>query len=366
MDGKDARADRRRLLLVEDEPELRRALRRVFSEQYDVHEARDGVEGLELAQRLKPEVVISDQRMPQMDGVEMLRRLRCELPRTIRILVTGYRDYQPVVRAVNTAHIHHFVEKPFNIDELRMVVGTLVRNAELEAEREELLEQLRSTVEQLEARNAELRRKESELAAQVAARTLDLRQSNEGLRRANDRLRELALRDGLTGLFNHRAFMEQLARELSRCRRYARPFSLLFLDLDDFKIVNDTHGHRVGDDVLRGVAELLCSGPTALRHSDFSARYGGEEFCVILPETSFDGGCATAERIRRGLEQFPWLERVPQLIHPLTVSVGVAGFPDHADSTEGLLEAADAALYEAKRSGKNRVAFAQLSTSLTA
>ncbi|MFC1706837.1 diguanylate cyclase [Planctomycetota bacterium] len=345
----------RRLLIVEDEKGLRGLVRRTFGDTFEVHEAGDGVAGLEAVKELRPEVVIADQRMPKMSGVELLTRVKEQLPLTVRILITGYDDYGPVVDALNAANVHHYFEKPFHMHDLRAVTEAMVRSCDLERQRDELLGKLQESVRELEQSNASLRNKEAELEELVQRRTQDLERRNEELRAANDQLSHLAVRDGLTGLFNHRYFVEHADLEIARSRRYKREFSLLFLDVDNFKRVNDQFGHQAGDAVLRRLGELLASQPHGLRQSDFSARYGGEEFCVLLPETPLDGARIKAERLREAVEAEDWSKLDPPAQGPLTVSIGVATFPDHGTTSRELLASADAALYEAKGSGKNKV-----------
>ena len=175
-----------------------------------------------------------------------------------------------------------------------------------------------------------------------------------GLKEANIKLRELAIRDELTGLHNHRYFQDQLEQELTRCRRFKHPLSLLLLDLDFFKKVNDTYGHPAGDHVLREVGKTLTG---LVRLSDTVARYGGEEFAIILPETSTSGGKVLAQRVRRGIEQLQ-ISFDKQPI-PITVSIGLAS-TDTADETRSkaeIISKSDQALYKAKQEGRNRVAF---------
>jgi diguanylate cyclase (GGDEF)-like protein len=161
----------------------------------------------------------------------------------------------------------------------------------------------------------------------------------------------LAIQDGLTGLFNSRHFYNELKKEMERCERYGKPVSLILFDIDDFKKVNDTLGHQVGDHLLRELALIL---PTLTRKTDLSARYGGEEFAVLLPETSREHALATAERIRAKVEThvYPGIE-LPR--GKMTISLGVATFPYDAASPKEFVRATDIALYAAKRAGKNRV-----------
>ncbi|HEY5546450.1 MAG TPA: diguanylate cyclase [Gemmatimonadaceae bacterium] len=168
----------------------------------------------------------------------------------------------------------------------------------------------------------------------------------------NQRLEELAQTDPLTKALNRRALGERLAAEMERVRRYSTTLSLLLIDLDHFKQINDTHGHLAGDDVLIEVAALL---QRVVRAVDIVARYGGEEFVVVLPETGAPGAEAFAERLRELIEEesFAVFRGAPIR---LTTSIGVACFPGFAvDSVEDLLANADQALYRAKADGRNRV-----------
>ena len=165
------------------------------------------------------------------------------------------------------------------------------------------------------------------------------------------RMANLAISDGLTGLFNHRHFYELLQVEIERSERYSHQFSLLMIDADSLKKTNDTYGHLVGDQVLRELADLLLQ---ETRESDMVARYGGDEFTVILPESPIDRAEALAQRLRWLVEEHKFMcgaERIE-----FTISVGVTSFvPGQRTTVEGLVGRADRALYEAKAGGGNRV-----------
>lgn len=166
------------------------------------------------------------------------------------------------------------------------------------------------------------------------------------LRHTQEQLGRLATHDQLTGVLNARAFQEQLTQELERNRRYPRPLALLYLDLDDFKVVNDSHGHQTGDAVLRLVADAMRS---SVRQADVVGRLGGDEFAVLMPETDALLANAAAGRLAAGLR------RVFQGTPTVTASIGVVSCHGTEAGPDELLRRADQAMYEAKRAGKDRV-----------
>jgi len=163
-------------------------------------------------------------------------------------------------------------------------------------------------------------------------------------------LARMATTDGLTGLHNHRMFQERLTEEILRAERYKRRLFLLLLDIDHFKLFNDTYGHQTGDEVLRIIASVIRG---SVRKVDFAARYGGEEFVIILPETDCENAFRVAERIREKVERY--VIDVGGHKTRLTVSIGISCFPQDAIQKEDLIRKADAALYLAKERGRNRV-----------
>ena len=167
-------------------------------------------------------------------------------------------------------------------------------------------------------------------------------------------LRQQAIRDPLTGLFNRRYMEETLERELRRAERRKVSLGVVMFDLDHFKKFNDTFGHPAGDVVLREIGAFL---QTRVRVEDIACRYGGEEFLVILPEASLDDTRKRAEQLRKGIKQLH-VRYHDQALGAVTVSLGVAVFPDHASTTEAIVRGADAALYRAKGEGRDRVVVA--------
>jgi diguanylate cyclase (GGDEF)-like protein len=192
-----------------------------------------------------------------------------------------------------------------------------------------------------------------EIVAEAASNALERAELFESIQRANERLEVLATTDGLTGLFNHRRFRERLAEEVERALRYDTPLACMIFDVDDFKLVNDKHGHLVGDRVLCEIAERTAR---TVRRSDIVARYGGEEFVVIMPQTTREGAMAQAERLRVEVANEPFGGTGTHLT--VTISVGVSTLDRDTElDSEAIILKADRALYRAKGTGKNRVEF---------
>jgi len=166
------------------------------------------------------------------------------------------------------------------------------------------------------------------------------------------RTQEMANCDGLTNLYNKRFFLERLGEEIRQAEKGHHPVSVFIFDLDNFKHYNDSQGHQAGDEVLKITGQILRD---TVRPDDLPARYGGEEFIVIWARTSKDDGVAAAERIRRKVAEYPYPNRESQPLKIISLSGGVATFPDDGRTGADLIKAADAALYEAKRDGRNRV-----------
>jgi len=183
------------------------------------------------------------------------------------------------------------------------------------------------------------------ILALVAENLLTREYANEGLLR-------FAFTDYLTGLRTRGYFEQQLELEFKRAERKQQKFSLLMIDIDHFKVLNDTHGHHVGDQLLRDVTSILMKD---MREVDTVARYGGEEFVIILPETTESGAVFVAQRLRRAVEQAKFFAGSPHSVQHLTISIGVAVYDTDAQFKRDLIEFADAALYAAKHAGRNRV-----------
>jgi diguanylate cyclase (GGDEF)-like protein len=163
-----------------------------------------------------------------------------------------------------------------------------------------------------------------------------------------ERTKQLAYLDGLTGIFNRRFFEMRIQEEIQRAGRYETELSVVMLDLDHFKRLNDEFGHLLGDEVLRQVSVIF---QNHLRKGDVCCRYGGEEFALLLPNTSTENAIEVADKLRRTVETWVF----PGVARPLTLSAGVAGFPQHGNTRDEIIAAADNALYLAKQTGRNRV-----------
>jgi diguanylate cyclase (GGDEF)-like protein len=199
-----------------------------------------------------------------------------------------------------------------------------------------------------------------QLEAKVRTRTKELKTANSALEDANqnlakavDELERLASTDGLTSLTNHRTFQEKLAEELRRSERSKSPLTILMIDVDHFKTYNDMHGHPAGDKVLVQVARIF---EESLRNTDVVARYGGEEFAVLLIDTPLSFGAKVADKLRNSIRQAKFMgAEHSQPNQRITISMGMAGWPVHGTTPASLVEAADQALYDAKRAGRDQV-----------
>lgn len=272
---------------------------------YDVTLVPDGAQAwVAMSQDMAPELLILDWMMPEIDGTELCRRIRERepVPYPYILLVTAKDEKQDVVRGLD-AGADDYLTKPFDRSELRARLN-------------------------------------------VGKRILRLQRE---LIQAREELRFRATHDVLTGVWNRGALLEMLHRELERGARSGTPTAVLMLDLDHFKLVNDTYGHLAGDAVLREVARRMLDH---VRTYDFVGRYGGEEFLIVLPGCSREQVEHSAERIRCAVSGEP----VPgESCHiPVTVSIG-ASVADHGEGEQEILSAADKALYQAKVAGRNRI-----------
>jgi diguanylate cyclase (GGDEF)-like protein len=305
--------------------------------------AQSAKDALELVDELHREgeplaVMIADQIMPGMKGVELLEEVHKRSPGTTKILLTGQAGLDAVVAAINKAGLNRYIPKPWDEPDLRLTVENLLKTFRLHRQNELLFEDLKR-------KNTELELAKSHLEEKVKERT-------HLLEEANARLGLLAVTDGLTGLFNHRFFHEQLLQAVERSLRSGTPVALLMIDVDHFKKYNDRQGHPAGDEALRTVARSISEDR---RTVDVVARYGGEEFAVVLHDVTREQAVELADKMRLRVASAPIAHADQQPLGRLTVSIGVAACPQDAQTAEALLEAADVALYRAKKSGRDTV-----------
>jgi len=313
--------DRISILIADDEEIIRDLLtEHLTDEGFRVLAVPSGEEALEVFRQDPNHLVITDIRMGGMSGVQLLEEIKKMDADAQVIMITSHASLDTAVATLR-AGAYDYVHKPF--EDLDQVTEVVIRAMD----KIQLIHQNRQLIESLE-------------------------QNNLMMEKSNKALTELAVRDGLTGLFNLRHFMEILNEELTRTARYGRTLCLIMLDVDHFKIYNDTHGHPAGDEVLKTLADIITS---RLRDVDRSARYGGEEFVLLLPETDRKSGKVVAEDIRAQMESYPFKGRESQPLGAVTVSFGVAQFPSDGEDAAVLIKQADDALYRAKNGGRNQV-----------
>jgi diguanylate cyclase (GGDEF)-like protein len=285
------------VLLVEDDPDKQMLLKVALEMAgYNVHTADDGVEGLLAVESMQPDLIVTDVMMPNMDGYEMVRRVRANpstrfIPVIIQTAARG--DTDDVRRGAEVGALGYITD-PTDLDLLLARARTLL-----------------------------------------------------DFKNYLDTCEEQVFTDDLTGLYNRRRFKRELGRALLRAKQTRRPACLLIFDIDNFKRINDTYGHKVGDLVITAMATPL---QAIKQGKDIAARIGGEEFAIILPDTNLPGGLEVAERIRLAIKEL----RVSS-VETITVSCGVAEYPLCAVDDDSLFIVADAALYQAKDKGRDRV-----------
>lgn len=312
-----------RILLIDDDPLiLRRLTHHLDKEGQQVLTATNGQAGLQLALVAKPQIVITDWMMPEMDGLALCRALReARFGQLLYIIVLTMQEEEEHLVAAFDAGADDYLVKPYS----RRVLEARIRGGE----------RLIRLSQQIECEKEENRRYLAELAVM------------------NRRLREAALTDPLTELPNRRYAMEHVFKEWAASERSGFPLACLMVDVDHFKRFNDCHGHELGDKVLRDTAAVLRG---AARTNDLACRFGGEEFVVICANTDRASANRLAERLRRAVELHG--RRVFAAGVPLTVSIGVAVRRAQMKSSSELLKAADLALLRAKSNGRNRVCMA--------
>jgi diguanylate cyclase (GGDEF)-like protein len=290
------------LLIIDDQPVNIRVLSELFSDEFDIFMANNGLQGIAKCYKLLPDIVLLDIVMPGIDGYEICKRLKSD-PITADIpiiFVTAHFDESEEVRGFELGAID-FIHKPIN----PVITKARVHNQLV-------------------------------------------------LKQQKDLLREIALLDGLTGISNRRKFNEELQANWSQCARDKQPLSMLIIDVDFFKLYNDLYGHLMGDECLKLIAQTIKD--SVQRPYDLVARYGGEEFACLLPKTPLPGADNLAEKILSNIYALKIEHADSPIDKFVTVSIGVAcKTPQIELSPERLVEAADQQLYISKQHGRNQI-----------
>jgi diguanylate cyclase (GGDEF)-like protein len=308
------------ILVVDDDPAVLLMLKKLLSSDgHGVHTASNGEDALRIMLEYQPRILITDWLMGGMDGLELVRTLReTEMGQGIYvIMLTSQHQDENLIHAFDSG-VDDFIIKPIEptILRARLKAGLRIINVQrkLEQDRDQL----------------------HRLAAELTI--------------AHQHARESALTDSLTGLYNRRYAMDRLSKEWMASERNRKPLSIMVLDIDHFKLINDTHGHHVGDVVLKHVSETL---KELSRGPDVPCRIGGEEFLIIIPETGMAGALQYAERIRTELGHR--VIETEGIKLNLTVSIGIAQKSEDIETVDQLLKMGDEAMYRAKHEGRNRV-----------
>jgi diguanylate cyclase (GGDEF)-like protein len=297
-----------KILVVDDEESVRHTITELLEiKNFCVTATESAEHALKLLEQTAFDLVLSDLLMPKIDGIALAKTIKEMGLKVPVVVMTGYASIETAVESMK-AGASDFITKPFNLDQITIVINRTLENKKLHqlAQEREYFEHLSNT-------------------------------------------------DGLTELYNHRYFQNILNIEVERERRYKRPLSLLMIDIDNFKLCNDTHGHLMGDVVLQQVGTLV---KKSTRGCDYVARYGGEEFAVILPETTKQEALVVAERIRASIAEHLFTTSTGKSIGNVTVTIGLSSFPEDAQDRVDLIDKADQSLYQGKTLGKNRICVA--------
>ena len=282
------------VLIIEEDDNTFSLLKDILEKGiYKIWRVTTGKEALNMIKNFYCPLIITELQISDMSGIEFVKRVKRTSGSINIVAITSYSFLNLGVKALQQGAFWYLL-KPLNVDEAKLIIKRAIENACL------------------------------------------LIQAGKG-----NYYKEMSLIDGLTGVYNHRYFYEMLDWHIAHMRRYPQTFSMLMVDIDNFKKFNDTKGHQEGDRILRGTADALVS---LLRDDDLVFRYGGEEFTVILPRTEQNNAIKVAQRV---------VNLVKKKL-PITISTGVSTFLDSSDTRVGIVKCADKALYRAKKEGKDR------------
>lgn len=299
------------ILVVDDNEDLRNLIKLALEMgEYSCSAAASGQEALQILSETKMDLVITDIMMPGMDGKQLTHLIREQHEADV-IVISGFAEnftYEEIIRWGAS----DFMQKPVKIAELLIRVKRVLHERTLVHQRNRILEELQ----------------ESE-----------------------KRLQQLSITDELTQLYNVRHFQSQLEVEVDRANRYKHPLTLLMIDVDNLKKVNDTYGHQAGDTVLAAFGRII---HRCLRKTDLAFRYGGDEFVVVLPEATAEQSLVVAERVRQELKKEVFFPKAGGAAIPVTASIGVACYREEEDM-HTFARRADLEMYGAKKNGKDRI-----------
>lgn len=330
----------RTLLLVDDEGNIVSALARLLCESgYKILKANSGREGLELLAQNEVGVIVSDQRMPEMTGVEFFSQVKELYPKTVRMILSGYADLNLVTDAINRGAIYKFITKPWDDATLSANVREAFEHYDLMQKKEQLLEDIQSANETLAHLNGELA-------------TL--------VERKDGQIERATYYDSLTSLPNRQLYLDRLTQELAHAQRDNRLVAVMSVNLDRFKQVNDSFGHPAGDQLLQAAAERL---KTHVLAGDTVARTGGDDFGFVLTgvKAAHNAG-EIAQKILDSFASNPMSVSGREFF--VTASIGISIYPFDGVDAATLARNADAALHHAKREGRNNFQYyaAQMNT----
>jgi len=299
-------AEATRVLVVQADPAERALQRSLLIEAgMSVVEATSGTEALDFLATDRPDLVVLGRTLPDMDGLELLPRLKSDEMEFVPVLVASRRDQTTErVRGLQLG-ADDYIGRPCDPAEFLARAKALLRT----------------------------------------------KQAHDRVRKMQMALEQMVVNDPLTSLHNRRYLMDRLLQEMQRADRHGEPLAFALIDLDSFKLINDQYGHVLGDNVLRAVGKAIAK---SVRVSDVAARYGGDEFALILPQTPAEGAMRVCERLLRNISEVILQDDTGRMFR-VTASLGLAYYPaDDVETPEDLVHSADGALYGAKRSGKNR------------
>lgn len=341
------------LLVVDDEPYILSTLAALLSSEFEVLTADSGEAARQHFETRDIDLILTDQKMPRMSGVQLLEWVRANHPKTVRLLMTGFAELEEAVEAINRGQIFRYIFKPWRTEELLETLHSAARTFVLERSHEQLLLELQQVNDRLRNLNQELEQRVADRTAQLDQRSRELEDSNHELEQKNKMLEKLALTDPLTGLPNRRAMDRLAERELRRRDRYPSALAIAMIDVDHFKAINERYLLPGGDQVLVDLGKVLGS---SLRTVDLLGRIGGEEFLVIAPETDVEGAVVLGERIRTTVESAAFNYKGETI--SVQVSIGFAIAEDNVVADyEQMKHLAATALADAKRTGRNRCVY---------